>query len=63
MFASDEYADIGNIAVYRHDNGADAYEIASYLINEYEDIHAFDNHRRGRTTFTLSGAFMRSYTR
>jgi hypothetical protein len=63
MFASDEYADIGNIAVYRHDNGADAYEIASYLINEYEDIHAFDNHRRGRTTFTLSGAFMRSFTR
>lgn len=63
MFASDEYADIGNIAVYRHDNGADAYEIASYFINEYEDIHAFDNHRRGRTTFTLSGAFMRSFTR
>lgn len=63
MFASDEYADIGNIAVYRHDNGADAYEIASYFINEYEDIQAFDNHRRGRTTFTLSGAFMRSFTR
>ncbi len=63
MFASDEYADIGNISVYRHDNGADAYEIASYFINEYEDVHAFDNHRRGRTTFTLSGAFMRSFTR
>ena len=63
MFASDEYADIGNVAVYRHDNGADAYEIASFLINEYEDHHIFDDHRRGRTTFTYSSAFMRQFTR
>ena len=63
MFASDEYADIGNVLVYRHDNGADPYEIASFLMNEYEDVHVFDNHRRGRTTFSLSGAFNRPYTR
>lgn len=63
MFASDEYADIGNIAVYRHDNGADAYEVAKFLIREYEDRHVFENHRRGRTTFSLSGAFNRSYSR
>lgn len=63
MFASDEYADIGNVAVYRDDNGSDAYEVASYFINEFEDRHIFDNHRRGRTTFTYSGAFMRSYSR
>lgn len=63
MFASDEYADIGNIAVYRGDNGADAYEIANFFINEYEDSHVFDNHRRGRTTFSLRSAFARSYSR
>jgi hypothetical protein len=63
MFASDEYADIGNISVYRDDNGADAYEVASFLINESEDRHVFDNHRRGRTTFTLSAALMRSFSR
>jgi hypothetical protein len=33
------------------------------LINESEDRHVFDNHRRGRTTFTMSGAFMRSFSR
>lgn len=63
LFASDEYADIGNIAVYRSDNGADAYEVASFFINEYEDMHVFENHRRGRTTFSLSNAFIRSYSR
>lgn len=63
LFASDEYADIGNVAVYRHDNGADAYEIANFFINEYEDNHLFDNHRRGRTAFSLRGSFNRSYRR
>jgi hypothetical protein len=63
MFGSDEYADIGNVAVYRDDNGGDAFELASFWINEYEDRHVFDDYRRGRSTFTYSGAFMRQFTR
>ncbi len=63
MFGSDEYADIGNLPVLRHDNGADAYEIAHYLISEYEDRYLFDDYRRNRTTFSLRNAFMRGYNR
>jgi hypothetical protein len=63
MFGSDNYADIGNLPVLRHDNGADAYEVAHYLISEYEDRYLFDNYRRNRTTFSLRNAFMRGYNR
>lgn len=63
MFGSDEYADIGNIAVLRDDNGADAYEIANFMINSYEDGHLFDSYRRNRSSFSLKNAFMRGYTR
>lgn len=63
MFGSDEYADIGNIAVLRDDNGADAYEIANFMINSYEDGHLWDSYRRNRSSFNLKNAFMRAYTR
>ena len=63
MFGSDNYADIGNLPVLRHDNGADAYEVAHYMISEYEDRYLFDDYRRNRTTFSLKNAFMRGYER
>jgi hypothetical protein len=63
MFGSDEYADIGNLAVLRDDNGADAYEVANFMINSYEDGHLWDSYRRNRSSFSLKQAFMRGYTR
>jgi hypothetical protein len=63
MFGSDNYADIGNLPVLRHDNGADAYEVAHYMINEYEDRYLFDDYRRNRSEFSLRKAFMRGFTR
>lgn len=63
MFGSDNYADIGNLPVLRHDNGADAYEVTHYLISEYEDRYLFDSYRRNRTTFSKRNAFMRGYSR
>jgi hypothetical protein len=63
MFGSDEYADIGNVAVLRDDNGADPYEVANFMINSYEDAHLWDNYRRNRSSFSLKQAFMRGYTR
>ena len=63
MFADDTYADIGNLPVLRHDNGADAYEVAHYMISEYEDRYLFDDYRRNRTTFSLRDAFMQGFNR
>jgi hypothetical protein len=63
MFGSDDYADIGNLAVLRHDNGADAYEVTHFLISAYEDQHVFVDYRRNRTDFSLKNAFMRGYNR
>jgi hypothetical protein len=63
MFGSDEYADIGNVAVLRDDNGADPFEIANFMINSYEDSHLWDSYRRNRSSFSLKNAFMRGYTR
>jgi hypothetical protein len=51
MFGSDEFADIGNAAVFRFDAGADGYEQFQYLISTYENRYIFDNFRRNRTTF------------
>ena len=47
----------------RNDNGADAYEITHYLMNEYEDRYVFDDYRRQRTTFSMKKAFMRGVDR
>ena len=55
-FATDRWADIGNAAVYRHDNGADTYEIFNFMMTQQELFHIFDNYRRGRSTFSVSGA-------
>jgi hypothetical protein len=62
-FASDNWADIGNVSVFRHDNGADPYEQVQFLITTQEDRHIFDNYRRSRSTFSLLGAAQRSFDR
>ncbi len=62
-FATDRWADLGNLSVYRHDNGADAYEIFDFLITQQEVGHIFDNYRRNRQTFTVRGAVNRQLTR
>ncbi len=62
-FATDRWADLGNLAVYRHDNGADAYELFDFFIAEQEVNHIFDNYRRGRTSFSVKSAVMRTLTR
>jgi hypothetical protein len=62
-FATDRWADLGNLSVYRHDNGADPYELFDFLITQQEVNHIFDNYRRGRQTFTVRGAANRSLAR
>jgi hypothetical protein len=62
-FATDGWADLGNLSVYRHDNGADAYEIFNFFITQQEVNHIFDNYRRGRTTFSVRKAANRTLRR
>jgi len=62
-FATDRWADIGNVSVYRHDNGADAYEIFNFMATSQEVNHIFDNYRRGRTRFSVRSAANRTLTR
>ncbi len=62
-FASDNWADLGNVSVFRHDNGGDPYEQLQFLITTQEDRHILDNFRRGRTTFNVRAASDRSYSR
>lgn len=62
-FATDRWADLGNVAVYRHDNGADIYELFDFFITQQEVGHIFDNYRRGRQTFTVRGAANRTQGR
>ncbi|MFZ4577911.1 MAG: hypothetical protein ACOYOB_05880 [Myxococcota bacterium] len=62
-FATDNWADLGNLSVYRHDNGADPYEIFNFMITMQEVNHIFDNYRRGRKTFSVRGAANRALTR
>ncbi len=62
-FASDEWADLGNIAVFRHDNGADIYETMHFWIAQQEMMHIFSSYRRGRRDFSVWGAFQRNLTR
>jgi hypothetical protein len=51
MFGSDEYADFGNMTVFRFDSGADAYEQQQFVMSTYENRYIFDNFRRNRLTF------------
>jgi hypothetical protein len=62
-FATDNWADLGNASVYRHDNGGDPYEIAQFLITTQENRHILDNFRRNRTTFDVRAAKDRGYGR
>ena len=62
-FGTDDWADLGNLSVYRNDNGADAYEIFNFLITQYEMLHIFDNFRRGRQEFSIRSAAYRSLGR
>lgn len=62
-FATDRWADLGNVAVYRHDNGADVYELFNFLITQPEVGHIFDNYRRNRQSFSIRTAATRTLTR
>ncbi len=62
-FATDRWADLGNLSVYRHDNGADPYEIFDFLITQQEVMHIFDNYRRGRQDFSVRSASSRTLRR
>jgi hypothetical protein len=63
MFSSDEFADGGNVSVYRHDAGADLYEQAQYFINSYENRYVWDNFRRNRVMFNVGGTVNRTLAR
>lgn len=62
-FATDGWADLGNSSVYRHDNGADVYEIFNFLATQQEVHHIFDNYRRGRQSFSVRSAANRTLGR
>jgi hypothetical protein len=62
-FASDSWADLGNVSVLRHDNGGDPYEQSQFLITTQEVRHIFDNYRRDRSTFSVRDAADRSFGR
>jgi hypothetical protein len=52
-FATDRWADIGNAAVYRHDNGADTFEIFNFMMTQREMNHVWDAYRRNRAAFSV----------
>jgi hypothetical protein len=62
-FATDHWADVGNVSVFRHDQGADPYEQVQWLVNTQENRHIFDNFRRNRSTFDVRAAADRSFGR
>lgn len=51
MFGGDEFADFGNVPVFRFDAGADPYEQNQFLVSTYEDRYIFNNFRRNLVTF------------
>ena len=59
MFGSDEYADFGNLPIFRFDAGADSYEQMQFLISTYENRYIFDNFRRDRVTFNSASVMSR----
>ena len=62
-FATDRWADLGNASVYRHDNGADQYEIFNFMVTQQEVGHIFDDYRRGRHSFSVKSAANRTLSR
>jgi hypothetical protein len=63
MFGSDEFADFGNVPVFRFDSGADSYEQFEFLISTYENRYIFDNFRRDRPTFNTRSVLNRAMDR
>jgi len=62
-FATDHWADTGNVSVFRHDAGADPYEQVMYFITTKETRHIFENYRRGRADFSVRKASERTFER
>ena len=62
-FATDSWADLGNLSVYRHDNGADPYELVNFWVAQQEVNHIFDNYRRNRKSFSVRSAANRTLER
>jgi hypothetical protein len=62
-FATDRWADLGNASVYRHDNGADTYEIFNFLATQQELHHLWDTYRRDRQDFSVRKAANRRLAR
>ncbi|MGI5864654.1 MAG: hypothetical protein ACOX6T_21760 [Myxococcales bacterium] len=62
-FATDNWADLGNLSVYRHDNGGDAYELFDFFITQQEVYHIFDNYRRNRHAFSVRSSANRALYR
>jgi hypothetical protein len=54
MMGSDEFADIGNIPVFRYDVGGDSYEQMQFFVSSYENRYIFDSFRRNRVAFHTS---------
>lgn len=52
-FATDSWADLGNLSVYRHDLGADPYELFQFFISQQELGHIWSAYRRGRQAFSV----------
>ncbi|MGH7280884.1 MAG: hypothetical protein ACRELY_05120, partial [Polyangiaceae bacterium] len=63
MFGSDEFADFGNVPVFRFDAGADAYEQAQFIISTYENRYIFNNFRRDRMSFNTDATVERTMSR
>jgi hypothetical protein len=63
MFGSDEFADTGNVPVFRFDAGGDSYEQYEFLISTYENRYVFDNFRRDRSTFQTANVVARDMDR
>ncbi len=62
-FATDSWADLGNLSVYRHDVGADPYELFQFFISQQETRHIWDNYRRNRQAFSVRNASNRAFER
>ena len=62
-FATDSWADLGNLSVYRHDMGADPYELFQFFISQQELGHIWTAYRRGRQTFSVRRASSGVYSR
>jgi hypothetical protein len=63
MFGGDEYADVGNIALFRFDAGADSYEQMQFLVSTYENRYIFNNFRRDNVLFNTGSVVYRTMDR